>query len=90
MTIGAVSGFLLLVLAIGTEAWFLREVQYEVAVKWDNVPVQPLTDQRFEQQARLNTYRWTNKEKNRVAIPIEHAMKILADQRGKAPAATVE
>ena len=83
MTIGAVSGFLLIVLGIGTEAWFLREVQHEVAAKWDDVPIQPLTDQRSEQLARISSYRWVDQQKNRVAIPIDQAMKMVAEQAKK-------
>jgi hypothetical protein len=91
MTIGAVSGFLLLVLAIGTEAWFLREVQHETAIKWDNAVVQPLTDQRGEQLARISNYRWADKEKTRIAIPIDQAMKIVAGRNSTtAPSAKAE
>ena len=82
ITIGAVSGFLFLVLTIGIQAWFLREVQTEVSAKWDNAPVQPLADQRAKQLANLHGYRWANKEKNRVAIPIEEAMKMVAEGKG--------
>jgi hypothetical protein len=81
MTIGAIAGFLLIVLAIGVEAWFLREVQHETALTWDNAQVQPLTDQRKEQLARINNYRWTNKEHTRVAIPIDQAMNMVAQEK---------
>jgi len=83
LTIGAVSGFLIIVLAIGVQAWFLREVQQEVAAKWDNTPQQPLTDIRLAQQVRINQYRWVDKEKQRIAIPIDEAMKLVAE--GKRP-----
>ncbi|HEX8520764.1 MAG TPA: hypothetical protein VF669_00825 [Tepidisphaeraceae bacterium] len=82
ITIGAVSGFLFLVLAIGLQAWYMREIQMEVAQKWDNVPIQPLTDQRQAQRTNLNTYRWMNPEKTRVAIPIDEAMKVVAQGKG--------
>src|SRR6187431_2509222 len=85
MTIGAISGFLLLVLMIGTEAWFLREVQHQTAIEWDNAVPQPLTGLRAEQHARINSYRWLDKEKTRVAIPIDQAMKIVAARNGKLP-----
>ncbi len=83
ITIGAVSGFLFLVLTIGIQAWFLREVQREVSIKWDNISLQPVTDQRQRQLANINTYRWVGEKKNRVAIPIEQAMKLVA--QGKVP-----
>ncbi|MEO6436013.1 MAG: hypothetical protein ABIP55_09655 [Tepidisphaeraceae bacterium] len=88
MTIGAVSGFLIIVLAIGVQAWFLREVQQEVAVKWDDQPVQPLTDQLIAQQVKINEFRWVDQDKKRVAIPIEEAMKLVA--QGKRPAPTTK
>ena len=81
LTIGAVSGFLIIVLAIGVQAWFLREVQQEVATKWDNAPIQPLTDIRLAQQVRINEFRWVDKEKQRIAIPIDQAMKLVAQQQ---------
>ena len=80
LTIGAVSGFLIIVLAIGVQAWFLREVQQEVTAKWDNAPIQPLTDIRLAQQVRINQYRWVDREKQRIAIPIDQAMKLMAQQ----------
>ena len=80
LTIGAVSGFLVIVLAIGIQAWFLREVQREVATKWDNTPLQPITDMKRAQEMNISTYRWVDKEKKRVAIPIDEAMKLIAQQ----------
>ena len=85
MTIGAVSGILMLVLAIGIQAWFLREVQLEVASKWDGVPTQPITDLKIRQQTNISTYRWVDKDKKRVAIPIEEAMQIVAKQATTKP-----
>ena len=83
LTIGAVSGFLLLVLAIGVQAWFLREVQREVAVKWENVPVQPVAGKKIEQLMRINSYRWVDKNRQRIAIPIDEAMQIVAKENQK-------
>ena len=79
ITIGAVSGFLFLVMTIGLQAWYLREVQVEIVQKWDTTPIQPLTDQRAQQRAHINTYRWVDKKKGRVAIPIDQAMKAIAE-----------
>ena|SRR5687767_296257 len=84
LTIGAVSGFLVIVLAIGIQAWFLREVQREVAQKWDNTPLQPITDIRRAQETNISTYRWVDKDKHRVAIPIDDAMRILARENQQA------
>jgi hypothetical protein len=86
LTIGAVSGFLVIVLAMGIQAWFLREVQREVAQKWDSTPLQPITDIKRTQEEVISTYRWVDKEKNRVAIPIDEAMRLVARQHAQAPA----
>src|SRR5215211_2431740 len=90
LTIGAVSGFLIIVLAIGLQAWFLREVQYEVRAKWDNVPIQPISDMRQQQMESIRNYRWVNKEKNRVAIPIDEAIKLMVQNQGKNPSAKAD
>ena len=84
MTIGAVSGFLIIVLAIGLQAWYLREIQHEVRAKWDNVPTQPITDLRTAQIGRINrTGPDPDTKKN--TIPIAEAMKIVAQNHGKVP-----
>ena len=88
LTIGAVSGFLVIVLAIGIQAWFLREVQREVAQKWDNAPLQPITDIKRQQETNISTYRWVDKDKRRVAIPIDEAMRIVVQQNQQAQPAT--
>jgi hypothetical protein len=80
LTIGAVSGFLVIVLAMGIQAWFLREVQREVAQKWDNTPLQPITDIKRQQETNISTFRWVDKEKKRVAIPIDDAIRIIAQE----------
>src|SRR5829696_5868809 len=80
LTIGAVSGFLVIVLAMGIQAWFLREVQREVAQKWDNTPLQPITDIKRQQETNISTYRWVDKDKKRVAIPIDDAIRQIAQQ----------
>jgi len=84
MTIGAVSGFLIIVLAIGLQAWYLREVQHEVRAKWDGVPTQPITDLRNAQQARINRT-GQDGETKKYTIPIAEAMKVVAENHGKVP-----
>ncbi len=85
LTIGTISGFLVIVLVIGIQAWFLREVQTEVAQKWDTPPIQPLTNQRQEQLHRISAYRVIDAGKNQVAIPINDAIEMIVAQQGKLP-----
>src|SRR5689334_8386538 len=85
ITIGAVSGFLLLVLIIGIQAWFLREVQRETRIKYEDVPAQPVTDLKIEQETKINQYRWVDQKKGTVAIPIDQAMKMIVANHGELP-----
>ena len=90
LTIGAVSGFLVIVLAMGIQAWFLREVQREVAQKWDSTPLQPITDIKRQQETNISTYRWVNREQKRVAIPIDDAIRLVAQQNGNVQLPTTQ
>ena len=84
LTIGAVSGLLLIVLAEGVQAWFLREVQHEVAEKWDTQPVQPLTDMKIKQLQNISSYHWVDKKAETVAVPIGQAMQMVVETKGAA------
>ena len=90
VTIGAISGVMLVVLGIGLEAWYLREVQQAVTAKWDNVPIQPLTDNRAAQWQNISTYHWVDEKHTKAAIPITEAMKIVAAQQGKGSSAKID
>jgi hypothetical protein len=85
LVIGAVAGFILIVLVIGVQGWFLDEVHQETARKWDNTPVQWLADLRAGQQQKIGSYRWLDRQKQTVAIPIDAAMKLLIANVGKLP-----
>jgi hypothetical protein len=86
LVIGAVAGFILLVLVIGVQGWFLDELHQETARKWDDTPIQWLADLRAGQQQKIGSYRWVDRQKQTVAIPIEEAMKLLIASGGKLPA----
>jgi hypothetical protein len=89
VTIGAVSVVLLVVLIIGTEAWYDSEAQAQANLEADvygHPTLQALKDQ---QMAVLNDpqhpYHWVDKSKGIVAIPIDDAIKIMADNMDKPP-----
>ena len=90
VTIGAISGVLLIVLGIGLEAWYLRAVQQEATAKWDNVPIQPLTDDRAAQWKNISTYHWVDEKKTKAAIPISEAMKMVVERQGKTAGAKMD
>ena len=86
VTTGGLSVLLLVVIVIGLHAWFLNEEQRELAAKWETSPNTALADLRAEQQAKINSYRWVDRDHRRVAIPVSEAMKLLAERGGKLPA----
>lgn len=85
LTIGAVSGFTVIVLVIGLQAWFLSEEQTELQVKQGQSVNMELVETRVTQEANINTYRWIDQSKRVAAIPIEQAMKLLIENQGKLP-----
>jgi hypothetical protein len=81
-TIGAAGAILLLVIIVGVQALYLRTEQNELA-QYDNAPVVWLSNLRLEQQTKLATYRWIDKDKQVVAIPIDEAMKLYVEKQGQ-------
>lgn len=85
LTIGAVSGILVIVLVIGLQAWFLSEEHSEIEAKYGSTVNVQLVELREKQQAKIREYRWVDKEKGIAAIPVEQAMKVLIENQGKLP-----
>ncbi len=85
ITVGAVSGFMVIVLAIGLQAWFMSEEQSELGREYSRLVHTELVDLRKKQSENINTYHWVDKDKNLAAVPIEQAMKMLIDNKGKLP-----
>jgi hypothetical protein len=96
LTIGIVSGILLLVIVIGTQAWYQSEEMAEVAVKADEAtaralspdsPVVTFAELQHEQELALAAKpHWVDeKKKDRVTVPIGQAIAYLAKHEGKLP-----
>jgi len=79
VTIGVVSGFLLLVVVFGVQAWFVREERDEIADKWREAKNVQLDDLRSAQRAKIESSGGT-------MIPIEKAMQEIIRSGGKLPA----
>lgn len=79
VTIGVVSGFLLLVVVFGVQAWFVREERDEIADKWREAKNVQLDDIRSAQRAKIESSGGT-------MIPIEKAMQEIIRSGGKLPA----
>jgi hypothetical protein len=86
ITVGAVGGFLVIVIVIGLQAWFMSEEQAELDHKYAGVVNQELQDVRQQQRTNLTTYRWIDRNKGIAAIPIDRAMKLLVEQKELKPA----
>jgi hypothetical protein len=84
-TIGAISGFLVIVAVIGLQAWFMREEEAELNEKYAGAVNYQLTTLRKDQQANISTYRWIDRDKQIAAIPVDQAMKLLIQNNGKLP-----
>jgi hypothetical protein len=86
VTIGAVSGLLLLVVVFGLQAWFVREERAEIAEKWEFATNPHLQDLRTAQRARIERSGEVdeNGTKSRT-VPIETAMQVVIQRNGMLP-----
>ena len=82
-TIVAVSAIFLLVCVIAVDAWYKSVEQEEIARKWDESPNTWLIELRKEQEANLEINRSIAPRHRHV--PVTEAMRILAENNGKAP-----
>jgi hypothetical protein len=86
LTIGAVSGFTVIVLAIGIQAWFLSEEKSEMESKYADAVNMQLVELRTRQHANISNYRWIDKPNQVAAIPVGEAMRVLIESQGRLPA----
>jgi len=73
--IGVISAVLLLEIVVVVEAYVYHTQEEEIAAKQINNPSWELSQLISQQQAELNSYRWVDREKQRVSIPIDRAIK---------------
>jgi hypothetical protein len=96
MTIGIVSGILLVVIVIGTQAWYQSEVQDEIMLKSGEAAARALTLdlpsasfaelQEMQRKALASKPHWVDeKTKTRVTLPIADAVEYLENHAGKLP-----
>jgi hypothetical protein len=95
-TIGVVSGIMLLVIVIGTQAWYQSEEGNEIAQKAQEAvsrsldPASPTITFAELKQGQLTALHakthWIDPaKKDRAAVPIEDAVAYLTDHGGKLP-----
>lgn len=85
LTIGAVGGFLFLVIVIGLQAWFLWAREMEVRSKWDIAGRTEAARMIDQQQTRISHYAITGD--GRAVVPIDVAMQAIVDSGGRLPSA---
>jgi hypothetical protein len=78
VTVGVISGLLLLVVVFGTQAWFVREERDEITQKWEVSKNVQLDELRTSQHAKIQAAGPTT-------LPIEKAMRVIVQTGGKLP-----
>lgn len=74
IVIAVISGLLLLEIVVVAEAYFYNTQEQEIVAKQISQPSWELSEIILSQQAELNSYRWVDREKQRVSIPIDRAI----------------
>jgi len=86
LSVGVISGILIIVTIIGVQAWYQSEEDAEASAKADEYPNQTLIDLKAGQTQRISDYRWVDQKNNVVAIPIDKAMDVFVQTQGQLPA----
>jgi hypothetical protein len=91
VTIGVISGLMVLVSVIGMQAWYQSEEKNETVIKAAEAYTRPnnwlVTLQRGQRLAINGKPAWADKKAGTVTMPIEQAMDYLAAHDGKLPSA---
>lgn len=84
VTTGIISVLLLVVSAVGIEAWFRYEEQAELEEKWTTNQNTWLADIRKTENEKLDSkLQWADASKKAATLPITEAMAIVAKNEGK-------
>ena len=83
LTIGVVSGLLLLVIVFGLEAWFVWEEQTETERKWLGHTEKRLIDLRESQRARITTP--GTQPTTQPTISLQDAKQLIIQNGGRLP-----
>jgi hypothetical protein len=86
VVIGLVSVILLVVIVVGTQAYFYNAQDQEVFRKDVSQPSWQLNNLLLQQQAELGGYKMVDRDKGVVAIPIDVAMKRFVQRQATQPA----
>jgi hypothetical protein len=82
-----VGAILVFVIIVALQAFFYRSEEAERAIKFYPVVPEELAKLRATQQEQLHTYRWVDRDRGIVAIPIDQAMELVVRDQGRIPPA---
>lgn len=88
--IAVISGLLLLEIVVATQAYFYNYQEQEIVAKQISQPSWELSEIIAGQQAELNSYRWVDREKKRVSIPVDRAIRQFVEQEAQRAATRPE
>lgn len=87
LVIGVVSVALLLATVYVTEAYYHKALDADIAAKREQYAPTTARDLKVQQQSALGEYRWVDRQKGVVQIPIDRAMELVVrDLRAGRPA----
>ena len=86
LTIGLISGIMLLVMTFGMQAWYESAEQGIMAEKLLDAPKSDFAQLKDEQANSIRQYGWANASHSTAKIPIERAMALMVEYNGKLPA----
>ena|SRR5947209_2114045 len=84
-TTAVVSALVLVVLVLGTQAWFESAEATEADAKASIAGESEYAVLKDQQKASLHQYAWSNDKKTAATLPIDAAMSILVKDNGKMP-----
>jgi hypothetical protein len=86
LTIGLISGIMLLVMTFGMQAWYENAEQAIIAEKLVDAPKSDFVQLKDDQADSIRHYGWADASHSRVRIPIAKAMELMVKYDGKLPA----
>jgi len=78
--VGGISIFLLFAIVLGLQFYFDRALEQQVYVRVLAPESQALRDLRAREDEELHSYRYLDRDKGTVRLPIERAMELLASE----------
>jgi hypothetical protein len=87
VVIGILAGIVVFLFVVLMQAYFFRQQNEEETRKVVEVKSDDLTAATAQQKAALHSYRWIDRQKGIVGIPIERAMDLVVQDAAQKPPA---